>query len=186
MALQKTFKLNTSNSVSIPEGSHIGLLRTIVHIGLQENTYKGETSIVDQVFLQFELQDILTDTGRPLNSGKLVKNSTHDKANLTDIVRSLGGDVKNGFDFESLIGKSVMVNYGLNQAGDKTVIKSFSPLPALLKKAVKPLSGTPLTVFDVETITEGQLSELPEWIKEKIANRITASSNSQDTDDTLL
>lgn len=182
MAISKLLKLDKSNAVEIPLDSHIGLLVGVVHLGVQKNTYQGVTSLVDQVLLQFELQDILTDKGSPITVSKIVRLSMKSKANLPGIVKYLGANIQDGFDFHDLIGKPIMVNMGQNLAKTKTVIKDFGPLPKLLQKEVKSLVGTPRVYLDVDEITESQKSELSEWIRKLIDSRVTSESGNTSDD----
>lgn len=182
MAVSKILKKDANTGVSIPEGSHIGLFKGLVHVGTQENEFKGVKSLADQVLLQFELQDVLLGDGKPVTVSKIVRNSMHEKANLLQIGKALGADTTHGIDFESLVGKPVMVNMEPNEAKTKVVVKSFSPLPTLLRKEVKPLIQTPQLLFDVETISDAQVKELPEWVQKIINNRVKNTSvyNSDD------
>ncbi len=185
MGIAKTFKVSTGSSkaVSIEFGSHIGLLLGLVHLGTQKSTYQGETTIKDQLFVQFELQDILTAEGQPVSFGKIMTNSMHEKAVLTKLIKTLGvKDLESGVDFEKLIGHPVMLNFELNKDKTKTSIKSFSPLPTMLKKEVKPLMNTPKLFLEVEDLTDGQKKELPPWILKIVDERIKSGSSSDPID----
>ena len=180
MAISKILKLDKSGGIDIPLDSHIGLLSGVIHLGIQKNSWKGVESLVDQVLLQFELQDILTDKGKPVVVSKIQRLSMKSKANLLIITKALGANVDDGFDFHDLIGKPIIVNMGHNADKTKVKIKDFSPLPKLLLKEVKPLMGTPKVWLDVDEITESQKSELSEWIQKLINGRVKENNASQD------
>lgn len=184
MGVNKTLKLDKSTGgggVKVPEGSHIGLFVGLVHLGTHKNEFKGVSSFKDQVFLQFELQDILNDKGLPIVFGKVETNSMKEKSNMLKFGKAIGANIDEGIDFEQLVGKPLLLNFALNNAKTHVNIKSYSPLPALLRKEVKPLATTPRILMDVEAITEGQIKELPEWLQKKISQRIKGGESSIDT-----
>lgn len=177
MAIQKTVKLDKSSGVKLEPDMYIGLLAGIIHVGLQENTYNGVTSHVDRLVLQFELQDALTDEGKAIVISKTERNSMKEKANLIKTAKALGANVDEGVDFESLIGKPCLVKMERNTKGN-VVPKGIEPLPKKDLKDVKPLQATPRVLLDVEEITEAQLSEMPQWIRDVIAKRIRSDGSS--------
>ncbi len=186
MAISKVLKADKSNSVDIPVGTEIGLLLGVVHLGTQKNTYKGVTSFVDQVLLQFELQDVLTESGQPIIFSKIERNSMKAKANLLKFGKAIGIDVDEGIDFESLIGKPIGLTLDHNEAGTRVTIKGYTALSKRDLSAVKPLMGTPRLYLDVDTISESQKSELPEFVRKMINERITeATSTNSDNNDSI-
>ena len=143
-----------------------------MHLGTQRQTYEGKTSLVDKLFLQFELQDLLTDNGQPIVYGKVERNSMKKKANLLKLASAYNVDMEEGIDFEELVGKAVLLDIGKGEKGDSIGIRGYNKIPSLLKKEVKPLMGTPRVYLDVEEITESQLSELPEFVQKMVSERV--------------
>lgn len=180
MAISKTVKLDNSGGVDIAPDSYIGLLVRVVHLGVQKNTYEGTTTLKDQILLQFELQDVLMDSGNPITVSSIVTNSLKNKAKFLKIAKAFGVDVTEGVDLEELIGKPIMVVMDHNTAKTKVVVKDFTKVPSSLLKTVKPLSGTPTVLLDVEEITEAQKSELSEWVRNIINNRIREGGSSSE------
>ncbi len=182
MPVEKKLKLDpTGGGLDIPAEPQIALFLGLTHIGLQRQVYEGVESLVDKVFLQFELQDVLTDKGTPIVHGKLERNSFRDKANLIKFAKAIGlssTQLEEGVDFEELVGKPVMINFEKNKNG-KVSAKEYSKLPAALKGAVKPLMNTPRINMDVEELTESQLGELPEFIRKMVKERVGGGSNSE-------
>lgn len=181
MAVSKTLKLDKSGGVDIKPDSYIGLLLSVIHVGTQKNTYKGVTSFVDQLALRFELQDLLSDKGNPVIVTKIMRNSMKSKASLVAFGTAIGADLEQGMDFDNLVGKPVLVEMGFNEAKTKVGVKGFTALPSILRKEVKPLMGTPTVLLDVDSITESQSKELPEWLQKVISSRVSDSSSSNDS-----
>ena len=172
MAINKQLKLDKSGGIDIEPDSYVGLLVGVVHIGSHKNEYQGKTSIVDQLALQLELQDLLTQKGTPVTVTKIMRNSMKSKASLIAFAEAMGADLENGIDFDKLIGKPVLVEMGFNQAKTKVGVKGFSKLPKTLKATVKPLMGTPKVFLDVDELTEGHIKELPEWLQKLVNERV--------------
>lgn len=182
MAISKKLKITKGELTVVPAEPTIGLLLGVVHIGIHKNVYLGVTSHVDQVLLQFELQDVLTDKGTPVVFSKLERNSLHEKANIPKLGKAMGLDVEEGIDFEELIGKPVLLGLEHNKDKTRVNIKSYSPIPKMMKSAIKPLMGTPKLYLDVDELTEGQVAELPEWIRKKLTERVTSGAVEKSTE----
>lgn len=182
MALAKKLKLDNTGGIDIPVGQTIGLLLNIVHVGTQKNTYKGVTTLKDQVVFTFELQDELMDNSQPIKTSKVETNSMKSKANLVKLGKAMGANVTEGIDFEALVGKGVMLNMDHNEAKTRVVVKGYGVIPKKLIGEVKPLMGTPKVLLDVDEITDSQLKDLPEWIQKMINERVRDSSNDSDSD----
>lgn len=171
MAIKKG-KQESGQSIEIPIEPTIGLLAAIVHIGRQKSDYQGEVKIMDQVLVQFELQDVITNKGNPVILGKIMKNSLHEKSGMVKMAKAFGLNVDNeGIDLTTLIGKPVMLDIQKSSTG-KPKIANFSKLRAVDLKTVKPLMNTPLVLDEVDEITEAQKNELPEWVRKLIDERI--------------
>lgn len=167
----------------VPEDTHVGLLHSIIHLGLQKNEFQGVVSIVDQVLLTFELPDVLLDDGRPATVNSRVKVSTHTKSTLTKVVEALGGDTKEGVEFDQLIGKSVMLGILHNTKKTGVYIKTYMQTPATLKKHLKPLLNKKILHLDVDKITDHQKTELPKWVVKVIDERHGHSSSTVKEED---
>ena len=181
MAVSKKLKLDKSGSIDIKPDSYIGLLLSVIHVGSQSNTYLGVTSIVDQLALRFELQDVLTDKGTPVVVTKVMRNSMKSKASLVSFGAAIGADLEEGIDFESLVGKPVLVDMGYNEAKTKVSVKGFHKLSSRDRAAVKPLMGTPTVHLDVEEMSAAQIKELPEWLQKVISSRIKGDGEQTDS-----
>lgn len=188
MAISKKLKLDKSGGVDIKPDSYIGLLLGVVHLGTQKQTYDGKTSMVDKLFLQFELQDALTDAGNPIVFGKVERNSMKKKANLLKLAGAYNIDMEEGIDFEELVGKPVLldIGYGEGKTEGAVGIRGYNKLPSVLKKEVKPLMGTPRVYLDVEELTEAQVSELPEFVQKMVKERVDGENTSSNSSDDAI
>lgn len=182
MAISKKLKLDKTGGVDIKPDSYIGLLLGVVHLGTQRNEYKGVVSHVDKLLVQFELQDVLNDNGEPIVYGKVERNSMKKQANLVKLATAFGVNLEEGIDFEELVGKPVLLDIAKGESSDKVGIRGYNKLPSVLKKEVKPLFNTPKLYLDVDEMTEGQMKELPEWVRKMINERIKTSDQPDSSD----
>lgn len=179
MAVNKKFK--GDKGFVIEEGTHVGLFLGLVHLGIQRGEFEGVVSYKDQVLIKFELPDVLSDKGTPLTLSKRVTNSSHSKAELMKAVKALSGNsnVDEGVDFEELVGSPVMLEVGHSKSGGAKIV-GYMPVPAALKKTIKPLMGEPVLLFDVEKISDKELEKMPEWLRKVINER---SGNEPETNE---
>lgn len=182
MAINSKLKLDKSGGIDIKSDSYIGLLLSVVHLGMQKNSYKGVETVKDTIFFQFELQDLVTDKGHPVTYGKCERNSMRPKANLVKLGEAFGVNMEEGLDFEELVGKPVLLDIGKSPESDKVSIRAYNKLPSLLRKEVKPLMGTPKVLLDVEELTDSQIKELPEWVQKLVNSRVRNNSSESSND----
>jgi len=187
MAIAK--KIKQEEGISLPLGNHIALLSGVIHLGVQRNTYNNEESLKDQILLQFELQDELLPNGAPLTVSKTINNSASGpKSGLVLVGKAFGVDMQNdGLDFEAQLGKPVLLEIKPQEKDkSKQSVGAVSPLPKVLKGSVKPLVTSPKIYFDVEEITPTQLEELPPWIVNIIAKRISEPKENKPSSHDML
>ena len=153
--------------------NHIGICVGVWDLGHQVSEYKGEKSVKRKIVIRWEVNEDIESEG-PYKGKKKTINGyyTHSLGSLSNLRKMLtswlGGltdqDVKNGFDVESLVGRSGMVNVVLSEKGTPKV-GSVTKLPQGLQ------------VFEPDTLKDfGE--EPPEWIlKQRVKNaeELTAS-----------
>jgi hypothetical protein len=173
MALNKEFKVK--KGISVEAGTHVGLLLSIIHLGVQKIEYAGEVSYKDQVLLVFELPDTTLEDGRPITISKRETHSVGKKSNLLKAVKALNGgkDVaREGILYEILIGKPVMLELKENSKKTGVNVAGYMPVPDVLKKTLKPLVNEAKLYLDVEKISDKELEALPEWVRKVINERV--------------
>lgn len=176
MSVEKKFV--PKKGVEIPEGPQVGLFAGLIHLGTQRNEYEGKVSYKDQVLLKFELPDVTMDDGRPVTLTKRETNSSGAKSNMLKLVRALKGtkNLDSGVDYEELVGLPVTLQIAHTSKGSAK-IESYTPVPDVLKKTVKPLMTEPVLLFDVEAISDKELEAMPEWLSKLINERVTTDGD---------
>lgn len=110
-------------------GFYTGVCVDVIDKGMQEKTYKGETSTAPKVRLLWEIEADRAD-GTPHLVGKTVTASLAKKAKLREILRNWRGqdlsaaEIDGGFDLERVIGAScgiVMTSFTPENEPGKTV-----------------------------------------------------------------
>ena len=112
-----------------PEGGAVGRLYQIIDLGTQVTSYMGETKLVPQVMLKFELPNELTTDGQPMSINAIYTRSMNEKAKLRSIAKVLMGrkiedkDVQS-FSLSELLGKVATVDI-VNKVGKDGTKKAF-------------------------------------------------------------
>ena len=133
--------------------------------------------------------DEILDNGKPLVVSKTINNSANGpKSGLVLVGKAFGVDMaKDGLDFEEQLGKPVLLEIKPQEKDkSKQAVGAVTPLPKVLKSSVKPLTTSPKIYFDVEEITDTQLAELPNWITNMIAKRISEPKENKPSSHDML
>ena len=195
MALNIT---NTKKEISlIPEGTHVGILYSIVDLGTQEVQFKGETKYQPKVRLTFELPNETKEFDgvvKPLVIGGKYTMSLSDKAILKPIIEGILGKKltdaeKANFssdEFHKLMGKPVMLNvmHTVSQANGNTYanIASVSPL---MKGLTVPNQFNENVIYDVSEGQTGAFESLPEFVREDIMKSVEMRPLSSDSSEKI-
>lgn len=150
-----------------PAGVYIGRCYSLIDLGTQTKEYQGETKMVREIRLGFELfgEDeqgnplTVTVDGKemPMTISKRYTLSLHKKASLRrDLAAWRGKDFTEeeakGFDVSRLVNSYCMVNCSETESNGKTYtnISGLTPLPAALKNS-KPKAVHAAELFDVDS-----------------------------------
>jgi hypothetical protein len=171
---------NKMKSEPAPKGNHLAILYSIVDIGQQEVTYKGEVKMQPKIIFTFELcnkKKTFDGVEKPVVISDMFTNSMSSKAKLRPIVEGLIGtklrdDEAYNFDFQSykeLLGKPCMVTIVHNESKGNTYANIGSVTPIEEGRTV-PKQFNANIIYELGTSTEADFNELPEWVQRKIAN----------------
>jgi hypothetical protein len=160
----------------IPAGSHLAIPYQIIYLGVQEKTWQGNTNWRPEVNITFEFPNVKAEfedkeTKQMVVKPKVLSNtytfSLGSKGNLLPIVEgivgTIGEDVIDKFDLDSILGKPCLVQIELN--GEYSNIKSTMlvpdgfPIPALYNKT---------RVLAWNDIGADDYAKLPEFLRKKI------------------
>lgn len=161
-------KYKGSSNERIGEGTYPVRICQIIDLGLQEDEWKGETKIVEKIWITFEFPtefityekdgEMVTKPRRL--SGEFTK-STGEKARLTPVIKSTDPKAES---FKDLLGLPLLVQVGTTSGGKDKYIGA-SPLPKGM--TVAPLQNE-VKYFDLEHPDDSVFNGLPEFLKEKI------------------
>ncbi|MHA1972995.1 MAG: phage replication initiation protein, NGO0469 family [Candidatus Hodarchaeales archaeon] len=129
---------NGKDFEQLPAGTYNAICIAVHDLGMQENTYKGETKVSRKIILQFEVGKKDSE-GRAFMINEFYTLSLGDRANLRKLLNSwISAEIKgvdlqeDGYDVEKLVGKAGMLTAieKTNQSTGKvrTVVGSMSPL----------------------------------------------------------
>lgn len=161
----------------VPSGTHVARCYQMVHVGVVEWEYLGETKFTDKVRLTFELpHETRTFDGveKPMVISKEYTVSLHEKSNLRKDLESWRGasftpQELRGFKLDDLLGKECMVNVIQNTAKNGNDYAKLVGLGKLSKGTECPEQFNPNFIFDYkENFNKEWVEEQPQFIKDMI------------------
>lgn len=168
-----------STITTLPKSTYQAVISAAWDLGMQENTYEGQTSIKHKIMFRFEINKLIEDEGafkgKRYNILKEINvpDFFGDKAALVKLASAAEGkdltkDFFRAFDTDSLIGKNLMVATGITSGGNAK-IESFSTLMDIL-----------------EPIAVELPPEMPDWVKVKAdAGKIAQQPKQEAPNDSL-
>ena len=185
--LENTLKIPAKQSADfepVPAGNHIAICNAIVDLGLQP----GSGMYPDpkpEIWIRFELpterlkytKDGVEHEG-PMTIHRRFTASMNEKANLRKFIESWFGkkfphdEAASEFDLERLLGKKCLLNVTHTEPPKKLYanIQNATPIPKGMNAEYSQVN--PSLYFEIATSSDAQFALLPDWIKEKITNRI--------------
>lgn len=165
----------------VPQGTHQAVCNMVVCLDSQVREWKGERSIVDQVYIRFEVPEervTYTVDGEeregPLAIGKLYTSSLSEKANLRKDLegwrnKAFTKEELKGFDIENVLGKpcQIIVTHRESNGNIYANITGIAGWP----RGLEPLKAeNELIYYDAEN--PAAYDKLPNWLQEKIGNAV--------------
>jgi len=156
-----------------PQGNHLARCIMVCDLGEQERTYNGETKIVHQVRINFEIQETMSD-GRPFVIGQNYTLSLSPKAILRKHLEGWRGrtfttEELEGFDLFCVAGLPCMVQVLHNPSKDGLKnyanINSISSVP---KGVEVPNAVNEIVTYSTAEHDQAVFDGLPEWLRDKI------------------
>jgi hypothetical protein len=171
----------------VPAGCHFAICNMVVDLGIQETTYKGQAKSMHKVYLRWEVPDervTYEKDGReiegPCSIGNMYTLSLSQKALLRRDLENWRGvpfteQELRGFDITSIAGKCCQIMVQHNSQGGKTYanitgVMGVSREQKERARAAKSEVG--VVVFSLDDSDDATYEKLPNWLKEKIADRV--------------
>jgi len=148
----------------IGEGTFPARIVQVIDLGLQENEYKGETSIKEMLWVTFELpteQIVVDGAEKPRWLSSQFTKSTNEKSNLYRVVMAAHPEADT---WKDLLGKPLLIEVGTTSGG-KDKWTGATPLPKGM--GVAELSNPP-RYFDIEKPDLDLLNSLPDFLRDMI------------------
>ena len=160
-------------------GTHLAICVQLIDFGPQRNEeYDTERN---KVRLSFEVPAERIEYEKdgeqlegPMMIGKTYTASLFERATLCQHLENWRGKKfteaeKAGFDLTSVLNKPCMLTVTHREYNGKTYA-NIAGIGKVMKGMAVPDAETPLISFDFDDHTPEQLAELPEWIREKVAD----------------
>lgn len=180
------------NFKQVSPGCHFAICNMVVDLGIQETTYKGQSKSQHQVYIRWEVPDervTYEKDGKemegPCSIGATYTLSLGEKANLRKVLENWRGqpftdqELK-GFDITTIAGKCCQVMVQHKQGGNGKTYANITGVIGISKeqkdRARKAASEVGVTVYSLDDPDPEMHDRLPNWIKEKLEQRIAAPS----------
>lgn len=178
MSLKPT--MQTKKYELIPSGTHLAILVTIADLGMQSHVWNGEEKLRSRLYFTWELPNETREfdgVSKPMVIGSEFTNSMAEKAKLRPIIEGMLGtklrdDEASNFDLDSykeLLGKPCLVTVVHNESKGKTYANVTTTSP-IMKGMVVPKQFNQSVVYEIESGSELDFQQLPEFIQKKIQN----------------
>jgi hypothetical protein len=177
----------------VPPGCHFAICNMVVDLGIQESSYKGESKQQHKVYIRWEVPDERIvwqdkegkDIEGPCSIGSTYTLSLSEKAKLRSLLQDWRGklftkDELRGFDITTIAGKpcQVMVQHSTGADG-----KTYANVTGVMgcskeqkERARTAKSEVGVIVFSLDEPDPAVHEKLPNWIKEKLADRIAPAT----------
>lgn len=171
----------------VPEGNHIGILYRIINIGTidtgfqnQDGSPKKQAKVRVYFELPGETREFEYDGEKktlPMSIGREVTLSLYKSEKHTAVLRTIANacigtalkdEEAERFDIEDLLGKACMVQISHETTKDGKQFAKAVGFGSLPKGMEVPKQTNENRVQNVREMTVEQISELPEWLRDKM------------------
>lgn len=172
MKLGKKAPASAEAKGPVEAGSHIAVCTGVIDLGLQENTWQGETKIKPMLLIQWEIDgETITIDGEEKNRviSKRYTFSMNQKATLYKHLKAWISNVGPDTELTDLLGKGAMlsiVHSAPNAEG--RVFANVDGVSKLPKGMKAPRATSALVAYDVEDHDDEVFNKLPQWVKDTI------------------
>lgn len=163
-----------------PEETTLAVCYIVADLGMQDEVFNGEPKVKQKVAIVWELPRQKMEDGRPFVISKVYTASLHENSNLRkDLQAWRGRDFTEKeleeFDLSKLRDQWCTLGISHTDKGGRKYanITSISKLLPDLVPLTKRISRHNKSVwFDLDNFDEESYNALPEWIRNKIDNRV--------------
>jgi len=175
----------------VPPGCHFALCNMVVDLGIQEGTYMGKAKSQHKVYIRWEVPDERVTYEKdgheiegPCSIGATYTLSLSEKANLRKVLENWRGqpftdqELK-GFDITTIAGKCCQIMVQHESKGGKTyanVTGVMGTSREQKERARNAKSEVGVLVYSLEDHNPAIHAQLPNWIKEKLEERVAPAS----------
>jgi hypothetical protein len=161
-----------------PKGTHLGILYSIIDLGIQETEWKGEKKSLPKIRFTWELPNETKEfegVTKPLVIGQNYTNSMGSKSNLRPVIEAMLGvtlrdDEASNFDiekFKQLLGTPCLITVGHKESNGK-IYSNVAIVAPLMKGMTVPKQFNENVIFEIGTSPAEELTKLPKFIQEMI------------------
>lgn len=175
----------------VPPGCHFAICNMVVDLGIQKSTFKGKEKSQHKIYLRWEVPDERVTYEKdgqeiegPCSIGATYTLSLSEKANLRKVLENWRGkpftpDELRGFDVTTIAGKCCQIMVQHEESGGKTYANVTGVMGTSRdqkERARTAKSEVGVVVFSLDEPDTDVHERLPNWIKEKLEERMAPPS----------
>lgn len=176
----------------VPPGCHFAICNMVVDLGVQATTFKGQEKQQHKVYLRWEVPDERVTYTKddkeiegPCSIGNVYTLSLSERAKLRAVLQDWRGKLftaeeLRGFDITSVAGKCCQITVQHNTGSDGKTYANVSGVMGISKdqkeRSKTAKSEVGVLVYSLDDPDKGTYDKLPNWIKEKLEDRISPPS----------
>jgi hypothetical protein len=175
----------------VPPGCHFAICNMVVDLGIQQTTFKNQAKQQHKIYLRWEVPDervTYEKDGKeiegPCSIGATYTLSLSEKANLRKVLENWRGrpftqEELKGFDVTTIAGKCCQIMVQHEEANGKTYANVTGVMGTSRdqkERARSAQSEVGVLVYSLDEHNPQIYERLPNWIKEKLQERIAPPS----------
>jgi hypothetical protein len=175
----------------VPPGCHFAICNMVVDLGIQQTTFKNQAKQQHKIYLRWEVPDERVtyekdgkEVEGPCSIGATYTLSLSEKANLRKVLENWRGrpftqDELKGFDVTTIAGKCCQIMVQHEDANGKTYANVTGVMGTSRdqkERARNAKSEVGVIVYSLDDPDPEIHERLPNWIKEKLQERIAPPS----------
>jgi len=175
----------------VPPGCHFAICNMVVDLGVQQTTFKNQEKQQHKIYLRWEVPDERVtyekdgkEVEGPCSIGATYTLSLSEKANLRKVLENWRGrpftqDELKGFDVTTIAGKCCQIMVQHTESSGKTYANVTGVMGTSRdqkERARNAKSEVGVIVYSLDDPDPEVYERLPNWIKEKLEERIPPMS----------
>lgn len=192
MAITASDNSSSRDFKKVSPGCHFAICNSVIDLGIQETSFQGKAKQTHKVYLRFEVPDERVtyekdgkEIEAPCSIGTTYTLSLSEKSKLRPLLENWRGKLftkeeLKGFDITTVAGKCCQIIVQHAEGSDGRTYANITSVIATSKEQRERVrtakSEVGVLVYELDKPDAAVYEKLPNWIKEKLADRVKPAS----------